>query len=353
MPRLFSRRKKALTPSKASAKSPHILSDGPPKITVIDYDAAMFEEKVIEQIEEVYHYRETDTVSWINVDGWDVDVIEQIDAHFGVHPLVLEDIFNVGQRPKREDFGDYLFICLHVFSYDEEVKEIKSEQISLILGKNYLLSVQEDEGDIFGTIRERLRSSKGRLRQMKADYLCYALIDAIVDNYFVVLEKLGGRIDWLETEMMSRVTADMPRQIHTLKMKVGSVRRQMWPLREVIGSLYRDELKLIDKSTQVYFRDIYDHTTQVNDLIEAFRDSLSSMHDIYLSTLSNRMNEIMKVLTIFTAIFIPLTFLAGVYGMNFDYLPELHWRYGYHFFWLLIGMIFSLMVFYFKKRKWL
>ena len=324
------------------------------RITLIDYDETNFKESQIESIEDVFSFKDKPTVTWINIDGvHQTDIIEKIDAHFEIHPLVLEDIVNTGQRPKMDDYGDYLFIVLKMIYLNNGGKDIASEQISLILGPNYVISFQETEGDVFDLIRDRIRTSKGRIRKMGADYLAYSLLDAIIDNYFVILEVFGEKIESLEERLMVNEDQNMAHRIHDIKRNMIHLRKQIWPLREVISGFQRNESKLIKKATGIYLRDVYDHTIQIIDTIESFRDTLSGLHDIYLSSINNKMSEVMKVLTMFAAIFIPLTFIAGVYGMNFEHMPELKWKYGY--FGVLIIMLFLVtgMVIFFKRKKWL
>jgi magnesium transporter len=324
------------------------------KITVIDYDSKNFQEKEAEKIEECFPFKDKPTVTWINIDGLqEVEVVEKIGIHFGVHPLIMEDILHTGQRPKAEDLGDYLFIVLKMIYHDENEGEIMGEQISLILGHNYVISFQEREGDVFNQIRERIRNSKGRIRRGGADYLAYTLLDAVVDHYFVILEKLGERIESLEEELVTNPTPETLQIIHTLKRNLIFLRKSVWPLREVINALERGESALITGSTGIYLRDVYDHTIQVIDTIETFRDMVSGMLDIYLSSLSNRMNEVMKVLTIMATIFIPLTFIAGIYGMNFKFMPELEWHWGYPSALIVMLIVVGFMVMYFRKKKWL
>jgi magnesium transporter len=324
------------------------------RITVIDYDESQFKEQGVGTIEKCFSFKDTPTVTWINIDGiHEVEVIEKLGKHFGIHPLVLEDIVNTGQQPKMEDLEGYVFVILKMLSYDEETKEIKPEQVSLILGSNFVITFQEREGDLFNPIRDRLRKAKGRLRRMKADYLAYSLLDTIVDHYFVVLEKLGEWIEGLEEELVTNPTPGTLQTIHTLKRELIFLRRSVWPLREAVNSLERGESPLIHESTGIYLRDVYDHTIQVIDTIETFRDMVSGMLDVYLSSLSNRMNEVMKVLTIIATIFIPLTFVAGIYGMNFKYIPELEWHWGYAGALLLMGLIAFVMVLYFRRKRWL
>ncbi len=324
------------------------------RITLIDYDEAQVQEKEIKNVEECFPFKDTPTVTWINIDGiHDVEVIEKIGKHFNLHPLLREDIANTDQRPKMEDFCDHIFVVLRMLEYDEVKKSIKSEQISLVVGSNFVISFQESTGDIFNPLRERIRTGKGRVRKTGADYLAYSLIDAIVDNYFIILEKIGERIEEIEEKLVTNPTPETLKIIHELKSEMIFLRKSVWPLREVISGLQRMESPLIKESTAVYLRDVYDHTIQVIDTVETFRDMLSGMLDIYLSSISNKMNEIMKVLTIIATIFIPLTFIAGVYGMNFKYMPELEWQFGYFAILILMSVIGFLMLIYFRGKKWL
>jgi magnesium transporter len=260
---------------------------------------------------------------------------------------------NTGQRPKMEDFGDYLFIVLKMLHYDEKKDETKTEQVSLVLSSKYVLSFQEDEGDVFDSIRERIRTDRGSIRKRRADYLAYSLIDAIVDNYFMVLEKIGEKIEDIEDELIKNPTPAVLQTIHHLKRELIFLRKSVWPLREVISRLERWESPLIDKSIDIYLRDVYDHTIQVIDSLETFRDTLSGMLDIYLSSVSNRMNEVMKVLTIIATIFIPLTLIAGIYGMNFRYMPELESPWGYPMVYVVMLAVCAVMLVYFRRKKWL
>lgn len=323
-------------------------------ISIIDYDQAQFQEKEVEKIEECFPFKDKPTVTWINIEGiHELQVIEEIGEHFNIHPLVLEDILNTGHRPKVEDFGDYIFIILKMLRCDEKDNEIEAEQLSIVLGSNFVISFRESGGDVFDPIRERIRDAKGRLRKTGADYLAYCIVDAVVDGYFMILEKLGEDIDSLEEESVTEPTQETLRRIHTLKREMVFLRKSVWPLRELISTLERGDSSLIHESTGIYFRDVYDHTIQVMDTVESFRDMLSGMHDTYLSNVSNRMNAVMKVLTIIATIFIPLTFVAGIYGMNFKFMPELEWRWGYSLVLAVMAVIAVSMVIYFRKRKWL
>ena len=323
-------------------------------ITVIDYDESSLQERTLEDAAQCLAYKERPTVSWINVNGLhDVKVIEDLGGCYDLHPLLMEDILHTGQRPKAEDFQKYVYIVLQMLYFHEEDVRLDTEQVSIVLGPNFVLTFQEREGDVFGEIRNRLRNDKGRLRKMGADYLAYALVDAIVDNYFVVLEALGERIEELEEEVVGEPTKTTLSEIHSLKREMISLRRSVWPLREVISSLERGESPLFTQPTLVYLRDVYDHTIQVIDTVESFRDMVSGMIDVYLSSISNRMNDVMKVLTIIATIFIPLTFVAGIYGMNFEFMPELRWKSGYFAVLALMAVIAAVMVYYFRRKRWL
>ncbi|MBC8473623.1 MAG: magnesium/cobalt transporter CorA [Candidatus Omnitrophica bacterium] len=330
------------------------------KISIIDYGEDSFKERQGVKVEECFAFKDTPTVTWINVDGiHQVDIIEKLGKQFDIHPLVLEDIVNTSQRPKMEDFESYIFIVLKMLYCDQRDNEIKPEQVSLILGPNFVISFQEKEGDVFDSIRERIRNSKGRIRKMASDYLAYSLMDAIVDNYFVILERIGERIEGMEEELVKNSTPRTLQAIHNLKGDTIFLRKSVWPLREVIGSLEREESPLIKDTTDIFLRDLYDHTIQVIDNIETSRDMVAGMVDIYLSSISNKMNEIMKVLTIIATIFIPITFIAGIYGMNFNpevsrwNMPELNWRFGYLFAWGVILFVVLVMLAYFRRKKWL
>ncbi len=325
-----------------------------PLITILDYDDNTFQERVLDRVEDALVYKETPTVTWINVDGLhDVSVIEKIGKYFDLHPLTLEDILHTAQRAKCEDMETYLYVVLRMLSISEETGGIQSEQVSFILGKRFVLSFQETIGDVFDVIRDRLRNAKGRVRKYGPDYLLYCLVDAIVDSYFLILEHLGEQVEALEEEVVASPTEDTLRQIHEMKREMIFLRKSVWPLREMISGLVRTESALIQKTTNVYLRDVYDHTIQVIDTVESFRDMVSGMLDIYLSSLSNRLNSIMKVLTIITTIFIPLTFVAGVYGMNFENMPELKWKYGYACVLGTMILILLGMIVYFRRKKWL
>ena len=321
---------------------------------VVEYDEQNFQERELNTPESCYLFAKEPTVTWINVDGiQQVEVLEKLGNCFGLHPLVQEDILNTEQRPKIEDYGADLFIVVKMLSYNEQTDVIGAEQISLILRPNALLSFQEKEGDDFLAVKERLRNGRGRLRKMGADYLAYTLLDIVVDQYFSILEKLGERIETLEEKLLTDPATPTLKKIQNLKAEMLLLRKWIWPLREVISGLARGEFPGIQETTRVYLRDVYDHTIQVIDTIEILRDMLSGMLDIYLSSLNNRMNAVMKVLTIIATIFMPLTFLAGVYGMNFKRMPELEWPWGYPLVWGVMVVIAVTMLILFRRRKWL
>lgn len=324
------------------------------KITIVDYNEEQFQEKEVKTVKECCPYKEKPTITWINIDGvHEEKIIEELGKIYNFHPLILEDIVDTDQRPKIKDFGDYIFIILKMHYYDKENNEIKIEQVSLIFGKNYVISFQEREGDVFDSIRERIRNNIGRIRKARADYLIYALMDAIIDNYFTILEKLGEETEDLEAKVIKDPVPANLQIIYKLKSELIFLRKSVWPLREVISILEKGESVLIDKSTNIYLRDIYGHTIQVMDTVETLRDVISGTLDVYLSSVSNKMNEIMKVLTIIATIFIPLTFIAGVYGMNFQYMPELKWVWAYPLILSVMLIIGIVMVIFFKRRKWM
>ncbi len=323
------------------------------KITVIDYNEKKYEHKTDVPVEECSRYIDSSTVTWINIDGvHDVSVMERIGEMYRIHPLLLEDVMNTGQRPKLEDFGEHLFVVLKMLTYSEEKDRVEAEQVSLVLGKNFVISFQEREGDVFTSIRERIQSDKGRIRKMGADYLAYSLMDSIVDHYFIILENFGDKIEELEEELLEDTSSKTSSRIHGLKRELVFLRRSVWPLREIVNSLERGESSIIKKSTLIFLRDVYDHTINIIDTIEAYRDSTTGMLDTYLTQMSNRMNETMKVLTVIATIFIPLTFIAGIYGMNFEFMPELGWKWAYPIVWGVIALVGVGMLFFFKRKRW-
>lgn len=325
----------------------------PVKITLFDYDQHEYVEQELMSIEEALAYKEKHTVTWLNLDGiHDVEILRKVGEHYHIHPLVLEDVLNTGQRPKIENYDGYLFIVTKMLTYNEETKLFQRENVSIILGQQFVFTFQEKEGDVLRLIRERIRADDSRMRRSGPDYLVYRILDTIVDHYFIVLEKYGDRIEELEVEVMEDPDEETLNQIHQLKRELLLLRKPIWPMREVLNNVQRTESKLVEKDTRIFLRDIYDHIVQITDTIDNFRELVSGLLDIYLSNVSNRMNEVMKVLTIIATIFIPLTFLAGVYGMNFEYMPELKWRWGYFAVWGIMVILGLFMFGFFKKKKW-
>jgi len=324
------------------------------KAVMFDYDERSCSETVLTELAQCIVCRGKPSVTWVDIEGvHDIQAFEKIGGCFDLHPLVMEDILNTDQRPKLEDYGDYLYIVLRMLTSASETGEIASEQVSLILGENFVLSIQEGaKGDVFDSVRSRIRGGKGQIRRLGADYLAYALIDAVVDNYFIILEKIGERIEFLEESLIGNPGPDTLKLLHHLKREMIYLRKSVWPLREVVAAMQRRDSALIREGTGYYLRDVYDHTIQVIDTIETFRDMLSGMLDIYLSSVSNRMNSVMKVLTVIATIFMPLTWIAGIYGMNFKHMPELEWAWGYPAVWALTLAIAVGMMVYFKKKKW-
>lgn len=323
-------------------------------IRVLAYNSEELVERKLEKIEDCLEFKDHPNLNfWINVDGLDrVDIIEKLGSYFNIHPLTLEDVLNTRQRPKTEDYDSYIYSVLKMILLDTKTKEITIDQVSIIIGPNYVLSFQEREGDVFDMVRERFKNPASRLRKSGVDYLAYGLIDAVIDNYFVILEHFGDKIEYLEEGLVLHPRPETLKAIQKYKRDMITLRKSIWPLRELINGLQRVESDLIKETTRVYLRDVYDHTIQVIDTVEDFRDILSSMVDIYLSSISFRMNEVMEVLTVIATIFIPLTFISGVYGMNFEYMPELKWRWGYPTVMFAMILLAVSMFVYFKKRKW-
>ena len=327
--------------------------DEPLRITVIDYSAENIAESVDVKIEDCLQCKDSGSVSWINIDGLnDTSVIEKIGETFGIHPLVLEDILHTTQRPKLEDHADYLYLVVRMLYIPPGSDEIQSEQLSLVLMENCLISFQERAGDVFEEIRDRIRQNHGRIRRMGADYLLYALMDAIVDNYFLIMETTGEKIEDIEQSMMQHPDEVLLNKLYRMKRELLYIRKSTWPLREAVGGLERGESTLLRKKTSAYIRDLYDHTIQVIDTVETFRDMLSGVQDLYLSSMGQKTNQVMQVLTIIATIFIPLTFVAGIYGMNFENMPELGWKYSYPVVWFVMVFITVGMLYYFRRKRW-
>ena len=321
-------------------------------MTLFNYAGARCDERVVADVNELCP-PDDETVSWVDVGGvHKVEILESFGKHFGLHSLLLEDIANTDQRPKLDDYETYFFLVMKMLTTSEQ-GNIVVEQVSFVLGRNYVLSFQENGTDVFHTVRDRLRGGKGRLRQNGSDYLLYALIDAIVDQYFEVLEMLGERIEALQERVIADPKPDILKDIHALKQQLLFVRRAVWPLREAINVLSRSECPFLHESTKIFIRDVYDHVVQIVDTIETLREMVSASLDIYLSSVSYRLNAVMRVLTVITTIFMPLTFIAGIYGMNFEYMPELKWAWGYPMALAVMGVVAGVMLAGFRLKKWL
>ncbi|UCF40868.1 MAG: magnesium/cobalt transporter CorA [Gemmatimonadota bacterium] len=333
--------------------------DAPVHMTVFSYDADHVEERKVASAEEVAAYRGKRAVTWVNVDGVHrTEVIEQLGRVFELHHLLLEDVAHTDQRPKLEDFESCTYLVLRMLyersvdAQDDHEFAITSEQVSMIVGPDFVLTFEEDPGDVFEPVRRRLREGKGRVRKLGADYLAYVLIDVIVDNYFAVLERFGDEVDELESELLDDPRADHLQEIRSMKRAMVEMRRAVWPLRDALATLLRGDVKLFKKATLIYVRDAYDHAMRVADAVEVVREMVEGMLEVYMSNVSNRMNQVMKVLTVIATVFIPLTFIVGVYGMNFDNMPELHWRYGYWIVWGVMAVVGVALLSYFWRKKW-
>ncbi|MBU2951723.1 magnesium/cobalt transporter CorA [Tamlana agarivorans] len=325
-------------------------------IEAFDYNQQRCNITELNSVEESYNFKNSDSVTWVNLNGLNhVNAITNLGNHFNLHPLVIEDIVSIPQRPKLDDYGDYIFVVLKMLYHtDDDEENIVSEQVSFVLGKNYVLSFQESEGDVFDAVRARIKAGKGRARSLGSDYLLYILIDAIVDHYFTIIEVLGEKVENFEDAIFTgNVNDDTSRHIRDLKHEILRMRRVIFPLREMLIKIDKNENPLIEKKTITFFRDIYDHLIQVSESIDINREMAASLMDMYMTSISNKMNEVMKVLTIMASIFIPLTFIAGVYGMNFQHMPELNSKYGYFVVWGVMIFLFLGMLFYFKRKKWL
>ena len=322
------------------------------QFNLIHYDQAHISESQPNSVDALSPDNGSGKTYWLNIDGLqNAEVIRTIGQRFNIHPLVQEDILNTDHRPKIENHDDYMYIVIKMLHFDKDSDEVQFEQVSLVVGEHYVLSFQERPGDVFNGVRERLRQGR-KIRTLGPDYLAYALIDAVVDNYFVLLEHLGDAIEDLEMELLANPSPETLKRIHHFKREMLLLRKAVWPLREVLSSLSRDESIIFNSDIRMYVRDVYDHTIHIIDNIETLRDLLAGMLDLYVSSVSQRMNEIMKVLTLFASIFMPLTFIAGVYGMNFEFMPELQWRWGYPAIMLMMAGIGIGLLTYFRWRKW-
>lgn len=323
-------------------------------MTLYDYDAHQLGEYDITTLDSLKPYLDSPSNTWLKISGLhDVEKLKDIWDYFELHPLVQEDILNTHQRPKIEEYTDHLYLVMRLMHIDESNGEMKSQQLSIVLGANYLLSFQEDNHPVFEPVLHRLRSEAPRLRKSTSDYLAYALVDTVVDHYFRVLEQLGDELEDLEFKLIDHFDDSIPGQIHAIRRKLLYFRKAIWPMRDSLNNLLRDESSFINEENKIYFRDVYDHLVQIIDGLENYRDLVIGLLDMYMSQVSNKMNEVMKVLTIIATIFIPLTFIAGVYGMNFEYMPELSWQWGYPAVWGLMILAGAGMYYFFKKRTWL
>jgi magnesium transporter len=326
----------------------------PVVITQITYDAQAMTGPVEVTAADVRPAPPGSPMAWYTIDGvHNTDVLRTIGESFQLHPLVVEDIANTAQRPKIEDFDNYIFIAMKMITFDKELKELIAEHVSIIVGQGFVLAFLEDEGDVFEPIRARIKAGKGKIRKLGADYLAYALMDAVIDNYFDVLEDIGEEIEEIEDEVVHAPSPRTLHNVHRLKRELIFLRRAVWPMREIANSLLRDESDLVSNETRIYLRDLYDHSVHVMDTVETLRDIVAGMLDVYLSSVSNKLNEVMKVLTVMSSVFIPLTFVAGVYGMNFQHMPELQWRYGYPTVMGGMAVVAAGLLFAFRRRGWM
>jgi magnesium transporter len=322
-------------------------------VTLMEYGPDLVTEKRLHSIEECLLLKESPGIVWINIDGLhDTGLIEKIGECFNIHPLILEDILHTRTRPKLEVFDTGIFLVFNMLYNDEAIGEILSEQFSIILGSNFVISFQERENPLFNPLMERIRSNKSRIRKKGADYLAYALLDMAVDSYFIILETLEEKIEALDEELITSLSRETFTSISSMKRNLITMRKAVVPLRELINTLEKNETDLIDDETLIFFRDIYDHVLQIQETTDIYREIVSGLHDIYLANVNNKTSEIMKTLTITATIFIPLTFIAGIYGMNFKYMPELEWEYGYFAVWVLIACVVGTMFYFFKKKNW-
>jgi magnesium transporter len=325
------------------------------RMSVIDYSKENIEERQIQSIDEVLKYRDSETVTWVMVEGLaDVGIVESIGVLFNVHHLVLEDILNTHQRPKFEEYDDHLYIVLKCLLSEGEDFSVGYEQISLLLLENFVFLFKEKTDDLFRPVQQRIRSSKSRFRSLGADYLMYSILDTVVDQNFILIDALDNAITSLEENILaSEPTQSSLNTIQSLKREIIVIRRHVSPVRELMAGILRSESGLIEEKTLIYLRDVSDHVIRVIESIESYREILSGLQEIYFSNVSNKMNEVMKVLTVFASIFIPLTFLVGIYGMNFEYMPELEWKWAYPALWVAFITIPAILLVYFKKKKWL
>ncbi len=324
------------------------------KVEIIDYSKEHYNRTDSENIDDAFGFETSEHITWININGLNnTKEIERLGEYYNLHPLIQEDIVTTNQRPKMDEYEEYLFIVFKMLHYTDD-GDFVSEHVSMVVGKDYVTTFQEADGDVWDSLRDRLENAKGRIRNAGADYLMFALLDAIVDNYFSVIETLSGKIEYIEDQLFEdKVEDDITQDIQILKKEILRIRRAVVPLREVINRLEKTDTPLIESRTQNYIRDLYDHIIQVSESVDIYREMIWGLMDMYMTTISNKMNEVMKVLTIMASIFIPLTFMAGIYGMNFEYIPELQMKYGYFYLWGAMITVFFGLLWYFKRKKWL
>lgn len=325
------------------------------KITVTQYNADTLIRHEITSISELKQLQNSELITWVNVDGLsDIHIVESIGQELNIHPLVLEDILSTHQRPKLEEYEDFLYLVIKGINLNQEKDfSLQYEQISILLLANHVISFKEKADDTFDPIHNHLQNHNGRLRQFGSDYLAYVILDTIVDEYFVVEDSLDEVIDPLEDNILFNSSKEMLQTVQQIRRGLISMKRNISPLRELLATIQRIDTPLLQEKTLRYYGDVYDHVLRVSDSLESYRERISAMHDIYLSSVSNKMNETMKILTIFASIFIPLTFIAGIYGMNFEYMPELKWRWAYPAIWVIFITISASLLVYFKNKKWM
>lgn len=323
-------------------------------LEIFDYDPHKITVQHVNEVEKAFGYKDIENITWINVNGLNnTQEIEKLGKHYNLHPLLIEDIVNTQQRPKIDEYEDYLFIVFKMIHFGPDQEFIR-EHVSLVMGKNYVLTFQEADGDVFNGLRERIKNAKGRIRNSGADYLTYAILDAVIDNYFLVIESLGEKVELLEESLfVENSSEDITQDIQDMKREIIKMRKAVYPLREVISRMENTQSPLFEPKTFSYIKDLNDHIIQVSENIEVYREMIWGLMDMYMTTISNKMNEVMKVLTIMASIFIPLTFMAGIYGMNFEYIPELQFKYGYFYLWGAMLIVFFMMIWYFRRKKWL
>ena len=322
-------------------------------LSLFCFNETGYEERTYDSLPDIATIRRPGTVSWLNIESVaDVPLLEGIGSMFSVHPLILEDIQNTEQRPKIEEFSDHIYLSFKMLTWNEELNAIDAEQVSLLLGDGFVVSFQEKPGDVFDPIRERIRSGKGKLRKEGADYLAYALLDSVVDHYFLILEALDLRFDVMEDLILEKRQAEFLREIHVQRRELITLKRAVWPLRDMLNMLRKTEYQGIKKSTRIFFKDIYDHVIQAEEMTDVFREMIASLLEYNSSETNNTMSNVMKVLTMISTIFIPLSFIVGLYGMNFKWMPELQWKYGYPMVLAIIVTIVVSMLLYFRKKRW-